>query len=225
MSHLGDRVSALVDGQLSHCERDRLLAHVAHCASCRDEVDTARALKARLSSLSGPAPSGRLTARLLAMAEPGDPLPPPRPPMPGGPARSSGPARFLGPQALRRVASPVPVRRRVRRAGLVAASVTAVTLSTGFLLGGQPSSDEETVVPPVGEYAVEHAATSSGVPFTESAVSAVTAGGVGALWTVGGSRVGPPTVLVQPTASPAPAPLRGPRVPRVLTTAVVPVQR
>ena len=34
MTHLGDRIAALADGELGHTERDRALAHVAGCPSC-----------------------------------------------------------------------------------------------------------------------------------------------------------------------------------------------
>ncbi|MET7613373.1 zf-HC2 domain-containing protein, partial [Streptomyces seoulensis] len=33
--HLGDRLSALVDGELGHESRDRVLAHLATCCRCR----------------------------------------------------------------------------------------------------------------------------------------------------------------------------------------------
>ena len=51
MSHLGDRLSALVDGELSHDERDRLHAHLAACKDCRAEAAALRALKRRVGAL------------------------------------------------------------------------------------------------------------------------------------------------------------------------------
>ena len=44
--HLGPRLAALVDGELSHDDRDRALAHIAGCAQCRSLVESERALKA-----------------------------------------------------------------------------------------------------------------------------------------------------------------------------------
>ncbi|MGH8894941.1 MAG: zf-HC2 domain-containing protein, partial [Actinomycetes bacterium] len=45
MTHLGDRIAALVDGELDHRARDRALAHVAHCADCRAALDDQRTVK------------------------------------------------------------------------------------------------------------------------------------------------------------------------------------
>ncbi|WP_329519660.1 anti-sigma factor family protein [Spirillospora sp. NBC_01491] len=57
MSCLGERLTALVDGELGHEERDRALAHLAACARCRTEADELRRLKSRLRSLSDLPPS------------------------------------------------------------------------------------------------------------------------------------------------------------------------
>ncbi len=38
MSHLGDRLSALVDGELDGAELDRAYAHLAGCTRCRSEA-------------------------------------------------------------------------------------------------------------------------------------------------------------------------------------------
>jgi len=43
--HLGDRLSALVDGELGHEARERVLAHLATCAKCKSEADEQRRLK------------------------------------------------------------------------------------------------------------------------------------------------------------------------------------
>ena len=73
MSHLGDRLSALVDGELSHDERDRLLAHLAGCQDCRAEAAALRALKRRVGALGDAVMDARLLARLVELAEPGEP--------------------------------------------------------------------------------------------------------------------------------------------------------
>jgi anti-sigma factor RsiW len=106
VSHLGDRLTALVDGELGHDERDRVLAHLAGCDQCRAEADAQRRLKQRLRSLGDAAPAPELLTRLYAMGEPGGPIPPRARPMPGAakppvvnrpsshrPARTSGPGR------------------------------------------------------------------------------------------------------------------------------------
>ena len=45
MSHLGERLSAFIDGELSHAQRDRVLAHLARCEPCRVEAAALRMLK------------------------------------------------------------------------------------------------------------------------------------------------------------------------------------
>jgi anti-sigma factor RsiW len=67
--HLGERVGALVDGDLTAEARDRALVHLAGCAECQAEVESVRLLKARLSVLPAPTPPADLTARLLAIAD------------------------------------------------------------------------------------------------------------------------------------------------------------
>lgn len=81
MSHLGERLTALIDGELGHDERDRAFAHLAVCATCRAEAEALRQVKRRLYTLPDPMPSAQLMSRLLDVAEPGEPLPP-RPPCP-----------------------------------------------------------------------------------------------------------------------------------------------
>ena len=79
MSHLGDRLSALIDGELDGAERDRASAHLASCEQCRTEAAELRALKRKLSTLVSRAPAeAAMTRRLIAMTGPGGPLPPRR---------------------------------------------------------------------------------------------------------------------------------------------------
>ncbi len=67
--HLGPRLAALVDGELSHDDRDRALAHIAGCASCRSLVESERALKGQLSAMAMPEPSARLMAALFQIPQ------------------------------------------------------------------------------------------------------------------------------------------------------------
>jgi hypothetical protein len=83
MSHLGQRLSGLVDGELSGAERDRVHAHLAGCGRCRAEAAALRALKRRVRGLEEKAADAALTLRLIALAEPGEPVPPRRRPLPG----------------------------------------------------------------------------------------------------------------------------------------------
>ena len=75
MSHLGRRLTALVDGELSPADRDRAHAHLARCAACRAEAKELRELKRRLRGLADLAAGDELTQRLIAIPGPGGPRP------------------------------------------------------------------------------------------------------------------------------------------------------
>jgi hypothetical protein len=73
--HLGARISALLDGQMSPEEAERAWEHVHTCHFCRDQVEREGWVKTRLAGLSydaGRAPDG-LKGSLLGMP-PGDAL-------------------------------------------------------------------------------------------------------------------------------------------------------
>lgn len=70
--HLGDRLSALVDGELGHDARERVLAHVATCAKCKTEVDAQRSLKNVFAQAAPPPPSESFLARLQGLPGGGD---------------------------------------------------------------------------------------------------------------------------------------------------------
>lgn len=79
MTHLGSRLSALVDGQLTPAEAERALEHVACCPRCAAELSAARAARRALSSAGPVEPAPDLAARLLALSAQipstdGDPL-------------------------------------------------------------------------------------------------------------------------------------------------------
>ena len=155
MSHLGDRLSALVDGELDGAERDRAYAHLASCEQCRTEAAELRALKQKLRALISGAPAeAAMTRRLIAMTGPGGPLPPRR--------------RQLRPAARRETRRPGP-RGPVRRRYLVLGTVSLlVGLGTAaFTIGGSgEASPGPRITPPVEMYSVEHAITTGEVPFT-----------------------------------------------------------
>ncbi|MFB7123921.1 zf-HC2 domain-containing protein [Kitasatospora sp. NPDC056273] len=65
--HLGERLSAFLDGELGHDSRDRVQAHLATCPHCLAEVDEARAVKHMLTRTGTPGPSSALMARLMAV--------------------------------------------------------------------------------------------------------------------------------------------------------------
>lgn len=68
MSHLGRRLSALVDGELGDAERDQVHAHLVGCDECRAEAAALRTLKRRVRELSETPADGDLTSRLIALA-------------------------------------------------------------------------------------------------------------------------------------------------------------
>ncbi|KUO17077.1 anti-sigma factor family protein [Streptomyces dysideae] len=81
--HLGDRLSALVDGELGHETRERVLAHLATCAKCKAEADEQRRLKNVFAEAAPPPPSESFLARLQGLPGGGD-LDGGGPPLDGG---------------------------------------------------------------------------------------------------------------------------------------------
>lgn len=144
MSHLGDRISALVDGELSPADRDRAHAHLAGCAACRAEANQLRALKKRMRGLGEVPPDDALTQRLIALAEPGPPVP----------------AR----RRARQMFGPAPRPRRRYLALGVASCVFAGLGVTAFTMGGDQQTPGPRITPQVQLYSVQHAITTGQVP-------------------------------------------------------------
>jgi anti-sigma factor RsiW len=158
VSHLGNRISALVDGELSAEESDRVHAHLARCPACRAEARELRALKQRVRGLLDATPDDALTARLVRIAEPGAPVPPRRR------------ARRVARAASRPPARPGPRRHRGRYLALGVVSCVFAGLSvTAFTMGGPDNDPGPRVTPPVQLYSVQHAITTGQVPLGGSA--------------------------------------------------------
>jgi anti-sigma factor RsiW len=139
MSHLGNRLSALVDGELDGAERDRAHAHLAGCEQCRAEAAELRALKQKLRSLTTRAPAeAAMTSRLIAMTGPGSPRP----------------------------ATSRPPRARRRRALMIGAVSLVVGLGTAAFTagGGGDAAPGPRITPQVELYGIEHAITTGGLP-------------------------------------------------------------
>ncbi|TGB05880.1 anti-sigma factor [Streptomyces sp. MZ04] len=81
--HLGDRLAALVDGELGHDARERVLAHLATCPKCKTEADSQRRLKSVFAAVAPPPPSESFLARLQGLPGGGS-EPPGGPRAPGG---------------------------------------------------------------------------------------------------------------------------------------------
>ena len=155
-SHLGASVSALVDGELDHPQRERVLAHLAHCLPCRAEVDAQRRFKQSLRVLAGPAPGRSLSDRLLAI---NDPAPVAESNWSWPPAATPhGPAR-----PVRRASR----RRSVRlRRGTVGGALVALGLGGALALGGPPPRGTVAPVDPTSaSFVVDYASTTPEIPF------------------------------------------------------------
>ncbi len=163
-AHLGDRVSAVVDGQLGPAATERALAHVACCARCAADLAAARSARRVLSDVDDIRPAGDLTARLLAL---GGALPTGPAPGAGRPSRPMDP--FVSPSAGRRSTA-------TSTAGPSSGGTTALAglLGSGRSLLGQ------------GEVLGSRDVLGSGRVLGGTGVL----GGRGALGTVGGSRRG-----------------------------------
>jgi anti-sigma factor RsiW len=188
MSHLGDLLSALVDGELSGAELDRANAHLAACGACRVEAHALRRLKHDLHSLAEPAgvtDNDQITGRLLALAaRSGADAQVPRQRKGGNPGDPSGPANLgrRGPRRLRvtgrrRGTGHYTVTARVRRAAVhqrrgryvlwTTLSLIVVGIGTAFGLGG--GSTGPKVTPQLEVFDAQHAVTSGDVPFADPA--------------------------------------------------------
>ena len=155
---LGVTVAALVDGELDHASREKAQRHLAHCASCRAEVEAHRSLKARLSRLTvaTPDPQESFTDRLLALKAPGtDRI-------------AGGPAAPVRPVTLRSSARPAGSRpagraRALRRRTAVGSAVAAFGVAV-LALGSPQTSATTPVDPGTDRFVVQHVDTTSEVP-------------------------------------------------------------
>ena len=140
MSHLGPRLSALIDGELSAADRDRAHAHLAWCAACRAEARELRELKRRMRGLADQAAGDdTLTRRLLAIAEPDGP---------------GGRAPLRGHRGR---------HRRYVAIGIASCAVAGIGVTAFTMGGGQPAGPR--ITPPVEMYSVQHAITTGEIPF------------------------------------------------------------
>jgi hypothetical protein len=130
IGHLGDRVSALLDGQLSPADEERAWDHVHSCHQCRDAVEREGWVKTRLATMqlagaSATAPShlkGTLLDRCLVDW----------PDLPVHPALSDPGAR----------------RRHLGMTGIGSGAVGAAVMGV-LALGASPANAPGAVVRPV----------------------------------------------------------------------------
>ncbi|MGH3267088.1 MAG: anti-sigma factor family protein [Trebonia sp.] len=178
MNHLGELLSALVDGELGGAELDRANAHIAACDACRVEAQALRRLKHELRALAEVSNADDITRRLLAMSgadghqDPWDTAvrPPARRP---GRDRARRRRVAAGRRAMSDPYSPQAHRRliRGRRGRYVlwsAVSLVAVGIGTAaFGMGGSPANTGPRVTPQLEMFDMQHAITSGDVPFDD----------------------------------------------------------
>ena len=161
MSHLGHRLSALIDGELGGVERDRVLVHLAKCEPCRSEAVALRALKRRMNALGEAAADSGLTRRLMGLAQPGSPTGPGQP--------GATPWSRLG--AVGSLAA-AHAGRELRPAWYVTFGATAVVLvgvsTAAFLAGGGTDQPGPRVTPAVDTYLMQHDIVSGVAPVTSA---------------------------------------------------------
>ena len=162
--HLGADLAALVDGELDHAARERVLRHLSGCAACRTEVDAQRMFKARLRALGAPDADGDLSARLRAVSAAGDPCS-------AAAARATTTRRRRMPAALSRRRSSRGPRSRsaVRRTALGGAAL-AIGLGAVFVLGAPHSPPTRTPVDPTSDvFLIDYAGVAGELPLPEPA--------------------------------------------------------
>jgi anti-sigma factor RsiW len=144
MSHLGQQLSALIDGELDGAERDHVLWHLVRCGWCQDEAAALRTLKRRMNALGEAAADAGLTGRLMGLS-------------------NADPASVWPHSAT--AAWPMASRgaRLDARAGrfLLAGSFALFLVGLGtaaFIAGGDPQvqAPAPQVSPQVGVYTMEH---------------------------------------------------------------------
>jgi anti-sigma factor RsiW len=191
VSHLGERLTALVDGELGHDERDRALAHLAGCEQCRAEAEAMRRLKSQLRSLREAAPASDLLQRLNALADAGQACDrtkteglseaalavPARPGPSADAGRPPGDRPVRSPRRRRRApaggapsgrAGAVPRSRPRGRYLVVGAATLVLGVGTAAFAAGSQPDRLPRVTPALERFAVEHALTSNEMPMTDT---------------------------------------------------------
>jgi anti-sigma factor RsiW len=168
VTHLGEQISALVDGELAGAELDRANAHLAACERCRAEAAEMRQLKRALRALFEVDGDDELTGRLVAMVGPGGPVPSPqdrREQYRRG--RGKGP-RDERPRGRGGQGDGDAARSRARYVVWSAVSLFVVGISAAaFSMGGGGAAPAPKITPQLEMFSVEHAMVSGTVPDPE----------------------------------------------------------
>jgi anti-sigma factor RsiW len=148
MSHLGQRLSALIDGELDESERERVLIHLSRCGSCRDEIAALRTLKRRMNALGEAAADAGLTGRLMGLRDAaGD----------GGRTRADWPQSATAGGWLATSHGRFDSKVGWYVLGSSVAAVLAGLGTAAFIAGGpQDHVPEPSITPSVDVYTVQH---------------------------------------------------------------------
>jgi anti-sigma factor RsiW len=172
VQHPLDKLSAVVDGELDHDSRDKVLGHLVICDTCRSEVEAQRRLKTRLAATPDPELSMDLMQRLMGVPSfSPDPREEVRPVL--TPAISLSPQRSAFPAARNGATRPGSrTTRSRRRTGVLGAAGSAAAmaslLGTAFVLGDPARSEQPPVLqPPVASFSADHAAATNRTPFAD----------------------------------------------------------
>ena len=165
MTHLGDRISALIDGELTGAELDRANAHLAACERCRVEAADIRQLKRSLRALFEVECDDELTRRLLGEAGPGGPVPSRQDRREQYRRdRGKGP-RDKRPRGRGRRDDEDAPRSRARYVVWSAVSLFVVGIgAAAFSMGGSAGAPAPKITPQLEMFSVEHAIVSGTVP-------------------------------------------------------------
>lgn len=145
MSHLHNRVSALVDGELSPTARRRALAHARRCADCRDEIAGTIEVKQRMARLG----DVDVPFDLLELVS----------------------ATPLVAASMAAAPTPQPRRHRVRRVLIGVGGLSTAMVAAAYVLGSATAAAPTAVIrPPVEEFAAEFADATGVAPFADPAV-------------------------------------------------------
>jgi hypothetical protein len=130
IGHLGPRVSALLDGQMSPAEEERAWEHVHSCHQCRDAVEREGWVKTRLATMqfAGSAAPSHLKGSLLFQ----------------------GIAAGWEPQDDEAAATAARSRRHLGMAGISTGAVGAAVMGV-LALGASPANAPGAIVRPSGE--------------------------------------------------------------------------
>lgn len=199
LHHPLDKLSAVVDGELDHDSRDKVLGHLVGCDSCRAEVEAGRRLKARLGDLAddGPGPSTDLMQRLLGVPSFSTEAREEVRPVPT-PAVSLGPQRSVFPAARQGGTRPAARSSRSRRrAGVLGAAGSAAAvaslLGTAFVIGDPARQQQPPLLqPPVSSFSTDYAGSTEGTPFADP---------VAVLTSYNGTGYTAPAPMLQPAAA------------------------